>query len=193
MLKNIITWRNMEDRWIGPKHSSWNVTCFGGICFRGSGCLGIETRAGPSARTGHVSMGGKFRGSCFEAHVLQHAVSKWWKRELGCHWSTTCSSVGLLQDPCCPSVETHAGFLKASNSLMTCHWNNVGALEAMALKLGEDLGSRPSRTLGGGARGPRHSPNKGLKYASSLLFDKDTLEMSGFCIWMVDVLLFSSQ
>jgi len=30
-----IAWGNMENGRMGPKHSSWNVTCFGGDMFRG--------------------------------------------------------------------------------------------------------------------------------------------------------------
>jgi hypothetical protein len=28
--------------WMGPKHNFRNVTCFGGICFKGLGCPGIK-------------------------------------------------------------------------------------------------------------------------------------------------------
>jgi hypothetical protein len=62
-----IAWRNMEDGWKGLKHSSQNVTCFSEICFEGLGCPSIETRIGLLAKTWHVSMGGRFRGSCFMA------------------------------------------------------------------------------------------------------------------------------
>jgi len=35
-----------EDGQMRPKHSSRNVTRFGGICFKGLGCSGIETHVG---------------------------------------------------------------------------------------------------------------------------------------------------
>jgi hypothetical protein len=38
---------NMEEGQLGLKHSSWNVTCFDGICFMGSGCPNIKTPARP--------------------------------------------------------------------------------------------------------------------------------------------------
>jgi hypothetical protein len=41
-----ITWGNMEDGWIGPKHNSQNATCFSGICFKGSDCLIIKMHIG---------------------------------------------------------------------------------------------------------------------------------------------------
>jgi hypothetical protein len=60
-----IAWGNMEDGWMRPKHSSQNVTCFDGICFKGSSCLNIKMHARLLVETWHVSMGGRFRGSCF--------------------------------------------------------------------------------------------------------------------------------
>jgi len=46
-----IAWGNMEDGWMGLKHSSQNVTCFDGICFGGLGYSGIETCVEPLAET----------------------------------------------------------------------------------------------------------------------------------------------
>jgi hypothetical protein len=103
---------NMVDGWMGLKHNSWNVTCFSGICLRGLGYLGIETCAGPLAETWHVSVGGRFQGSCFEAHVSWCVVSNQRKWALGDHWNMTCFRVGLLQGPCCLCVETHTGSLR---------------------------------------------------------------------------------
>ncbi len=41
-----IAWGNMGDGQMGLKHSSRNVTCFGGICFGASSCLGIKMCVG---------------------------------------------------------------------------------------------------------------------------------------------------
>jgi hypothetical protein len=32
----------VDGAWMGPKHSSRNVTCLSGICFEGSGCPNIK-------------------------------------------------------------------------------------------------------------------------------------------------------
>jgi hypothetical protein len=40
-----IAWGNMEDGWMGLKHTSQNVTYFAGICFKGLGYPNIKTHA----------------------------------------------------------------------------------------------------------------------------------------------------
>jgi hypothetical protein len=99
---------NMEDGRMGPKHSSRNVTCFSGICSKGSNCPSIETCVGLFAETWHVSMGGKFRGSCFKTHVLWCVIFDRRKQMPSHHQNTTCFHVGLFWGPRCPWVETHA-------------------------------------------------------------------------------------
>jgi hypothetical protein len=57
-----ITCGNMENGRMGLKHSSWNIICFGGICFKGSYCSGIEMHVESPVETWHVLMGGRFQG-----------------------------------------------------------------------------------------------------------------------------------
>jgi len=100
-----IEWGNMEDGHMGLKHSSWHVTCFGGL-----GCLGIETCLGSLVETWYVSIGGRFQGSSFEVHVLWCAIFNRLKWMLGC-WMPLkhdMFSCWLLRSLCCPYMETHA-------------------------------------------------------------------------------------
>jgi len=104
-----ITWGNMEDGWMGPKHSSQNVTCFGGICFGGSSCPNIEMHIGLFTKTWHVLVNGRFWGSCFEAHVSWHVIFNWLKRLLGCHQNMTCFYVSLFWGSCSSCMKTCVG------------------------------------------------------------------------------------
>jgi hypothetical protein len=120
-----ITWGNMENGWMGPKHSSQNITYFNGICFKGSSCISIETRIGLPSETWHVSVGGRFWGSCFEAHVLWCVIFNWQKQASSFHRNSTCFHVGLLQAPTAHGWKPTLGCLEASNAFTTCCWNNV--------------------------------------------------------------------
>jgi hypothetical protein len=104
-----ITWGNMGDGRMGLKHSSQNVTCFGGICFGGSGYLEIKTCVKPLVKTWHVSMGDKFWSSCFKVHVLWCVIFNRPKQMLSRHQHMTCFHVDLLQGPHYPCMETHIG------------------------------------------------------------------------------------
>jgi len=97
-----IAWGNMGDGWMGLKHSSWNNTCFGGICFGGLGYSSIKMCVGLLAKTWHVSLGGKFWGSCFVTRDFDQP-----KRMSSRHWNTTCFHVDLLWGLCYLCVETH--------------------------------------------------------------------------------------
>ncbi len=106
-----IAWGKMEDGWMGSKHSSQNVTCFCGICFKGLGCPCIETCVGLPVESWHVLMGGRFQGFCFKAHVSWDVVFDQWKWMSGCRWNMTCFRVNLLWGSHCLCVETCVGSL----------------------------------------------------------------------------------
>jgi hypothetical protein len=115
-----MTWGNIEDGWMGPKHSSRNVTCFGGICLRGLGCLNIEMRIGLFTRTWHVSMNGRFWSSSFVACDFQ-----WLKWMLGLTetWHVSVSICFGVRDV--HAWKLALGCFKASYAFSTCRWNNV--------------------------------------------------------------------
>jgi hypothetical protein len=98
-----IAWRNMEDGCMGLKHSSWNVTCFGGL-----DCSGIQTHVRLPIETWHVSMGGRYWGSSFETHVLWCMIFDQLKWMPNHHQNMTSFHVNLLWHPCNLCVETHA-------------------------------------------------------------------------------------
>jgi hypothetical protein len=60
-----IAWGNMEDVCTRLKHSSQNIRCFGGDMVWGSSCLSIEMHVRSFTESWHVSVGGRFQGSCF--------------------------------------------------------------------------------------------------------------------------------
>jgi hypothetical protein len=110
---------------MGPKHSSWNVTCLSGICFKGSSYPSIETRIGLLAKTWHVSMGGRFhdlvsRLMFCDVRFLtsenkrQATTRTWHVSMLVCSRAPTTCAWKL--------VSSH---LKASDTFTTCRWNNI--------------------------------------------------------------------
>ncbi len=122
-----ITCGNMEDGQMGSKHSSWNITCFGGICFKGSNCSGIEMHVEPPVETWHVLVGGRFQGSSFKAHVLWCTIFDWPIWVLGCHQNTTCFCVSLLQGLYWLCVETCAELPQSELCIYNLLLNNVRA------------------------------------------------------------------
>jgi hypothetical protein len=112
---------------------------FDGICFGGLGCLNIETHARLLAKTWHVSMGGRFQGLSFEAHVLWHGIFNQLKQALGYHQNTTCFCINLLWGQQCMCMEITLGRLKMSNTITTCHWNNIGASKNVFPKMASKL------------------------------------------------------
>jgi hypothetical protein len=134
-----ITWGNMEDGRMRLKHSSRNVTCFGGICFKGSSCSGIEMHVGPPAKTWHVLVGGRFQSSSFKAHVSWCTIFDWLKWVLGCHQNMTCFHVSLFQGLCCTCVETCVELLQSELCIYNLSLNNVGAFTPIK-KEGEGRG-----------------------------------------------------
>jgi hypothetical protein len=76
------------------------------VSFGGSGYLGIEMCVRLLIETWHVSMGDRFQGSRFDAHVLWCVVFDWPKWTLGRHQNMTCFYVSLLRGPRCLCMET---------------------------------------------------------------------------------------
>jgi hypothetical protein len=127
-----ITWGNMEDGRMGPKHSSWNVTCFGGISVGGSNCPTSKCPSGCSSKLDMFRwvVGFEVLVLSFMFHGMRFLTSQNECRAIIETWHvfvSICFGARVAY-----AWKPKLGRLKASDAFMTCCWNNIKRIPSPA-------------------------------------------------------------
>ncbi len=129
------SWKRSKTSWIG--HGAWMGIAWGTWKMGASGwnivpnmlqVLGAQAAWALKHVTWYVSMGGRFQGSSFEAHVLWFAIFNRLKWMLGCHRNMTCFRVGCSKAYVARTWKPMLSRLEMSDAFKTCCWNNIRGL-----------------------------------------------------------------